>query len=155
MKLSTKGRYGLSAMIDLAVNSQDDVVSMQSIARRQQISEHYLEQLLSRLRKAALVTSARGAFGGYRLARPAEEISVGDVLRALEGNLDAVTCHGYDADGGCDDADFCVTKAVWKRINDGIAHAVDTMMLSELAEESRRLMESGQARNVTCAGNEK
>ena len=87
MKLSTKGRYGLSAMIDLAVYSENEAVSLNSIAERQHISEGYLEQLMAKLKKAGLVTSIRGASGGYRLARPASEVSVGDILRALEGKI--------------------------------------------------------------------
>ena len=87
MKLSTKGRYGLSAMIDLAVYSENEAVSLNSIAERQHISEGYLEQLMAKLKKAGLVTSIRGASGGYYLAKPASEISVGDILRALEGSL--------------------------------------------------------------------
>ena len=94
MKLSTKGRYGLRALIDLAVYCEEEAVSIQSIAKRQNISDRYLEQLMGKLKRAGLVTSVRGAGGGYRLARPSGKISVGDALRALEGNLDAVTCPG-------------------------------------------------------------
>ena len=92
MKLSTKGRYGLRAMIDLAQYSEQEAVSISSIAQRQNISESYLEQLVAKLKKSGLVMSTRGAQGGYRLARPADEISVGDVLRALEGGLNLVEC---------------------------------------------------------------
>ena len=88
MKLSTKGKYGLRALIDLAQYSEDSPVSITSIARRQDISERYLEQLMSKLKKAGLVKSIRGANGGYVLAKEAKDISVGDVLRALEGNLE-------------------------------------------------------------------
>lgn len=84
MKLSTKGRYGLRAMIDLARYSEEEPVSISSIASRQDISERYLEQLVGLLKKAGLVQSIRGATGGYVLAKGAKEISVGDVLRALE-----------------------------------------------------------------------
>ncbi len=151
MKLSTKGRYGLRALIDLAVFSQNEAVSIQSIAQRQQISDNYLEQLMAKLKKAGLVTSTRGACGGYRLARPASEISVGDVLRALEGNLEAVTCPGTGDIGGCETADLCVTRFVWQKINDSIAHTVDTMMLEELVEESRKLIrEKGVVRSENC-----
>lgn len=144
MKLSTKGRYGLRALIDLAVYCTEDAVSIQSIAKRQNISDRYLEQLMGKLRRAGLVVSVRGAGGGYRLARPAEEISVGEVLRALEGNLDAVTCPGNDSEQGeqgCEEADVCVTRYVWKRINDSITQAVDSIMISQLVEESRRIQE--------------
>lgn len=110
MKLSTKGRYGLRAMIDLAVYSEKEPVSIQSIADRQNISERYLEQLMASLKKEGLVKSIRGANGGYQLARPAIGISVGDILRALEGDLRAVTCpaNGEEGNGGCENADLCV-----------------------------------------------
>ena len=109
MKLSTKGRYGLRAMIDLAVYSEKEPVSIQSIADRQNISERYLEQLMASLKKEGLVKSIRGANGGYQLARPAIGISVGDILRALEGDLRAVTCpaNGEEGNGGCENADLC------------------------------------------------
>ena len=151
MKLSTKGRYGLRALIDLAVHSQDGAVSIQSIAKRQSISDNYLEQLMANLKKAGLVTISRGACGGYRLAVPASEISVGDVLRALEGDLKAVTCAGNEPESTCEGADLCVTRVVWKKINDSIAHTVDTMMLEELVEESRKLvLEKGVPKNQGC-----
>lgn len=143
MKLSTKGRYGLRALIDLAVYSEESAVSISSIAARERISESYLEQLVAKLRKAGLVTSIRGAGGGYKLARPAQEISVGDILRALEGNLEAVECAGLDADRGCEEADFCVTKYVWQRINESITQAVDDIKLSQLAEESKAVKSRG------------
>ena len=115
MKLSTKGRYGLRALVDLAVNSREEAVCIQSIADRQNISESYLEQLMRLLRKAGLVQSVRGAGGGYRLAKPAESISVGDILRALEGDLEAVNCKAFQKEHPCEGADICVTKYVWKR----------------------------------------
>lgn len=145
MKLSTKGRYGLRALIDLAVYSEESAVSISSIAAREHISESYLEQLVAKLKKAGLVKSIRGAGGGYMLARPAEEISVGDILRALEGNLEAVACAGLDAEGGCEEADFCVTKYVWQRINDSITQAVDEIKLSQLVEESKAVKDRGSA----------
>src|SRR5699024_2659435 len=98
-------RYGLRAMIDLALYSEEEAVSIQSISGRQNISVSYLEQLMGKLRRAGLVASVRGAMGGYRLAKPAAEISVGDVLRALEGDLQAVICPGNDSENGCEGAD--------------------------------------------------
>lgn len=144
MKLSTKGRYGLRALVDLALNCGEEAVCIQSIANRQNISESYLEQLMRLLRKAGLVRSVRGAGGGYQLAKPAENISVGDVLRALEGNLEAVDCGAFQKEHPCEGADICVTKYVWKRINDAIRQAVDSIMLAELVEESRRIQDSHQ-----------
>ncbi|MDD3278799.1 MAG: Rrf2 family transcriptional regulator [Lachnospiraceae bacterium] len=148
MKLSTKGRYGLRALIDLAsCEDECEVVSIQSIAERQKISESYLEQLVRLLKKAGLVTSQRGACGGYRLAKPAEQISVGDILRALEGNLDAVTCPANqdDSGAGCQDADFCVTRYVWKQINDSITLTVNSIMLDQLVQENRKLRSQGKS----------
>ncbi len=151
MKLSTKGRYGLRALLDLALHNEEEAVSLQSIAERQNISMGYLEQLMRMLKREGLVSSVRGAGGGYHLAKPAAEISVGDILRALEGNLDAVTCPGNQENGGCQGADLCVTRFVWQRINDSITQAVDTMMLKQLVEESRRLQkEKGQVPAQIC-----
>ena len=141
MKLSTRAKYGLKALIDLGLYSEKEAVSLQSIAGRQNISVSYLEQLMALLKKAGLVKSVRGAAGGYFLGRPAEEISVADIVRVLEGGLVAATCPVTVGDGGCQGSDLCVAKLVWKRINDSITDAVDTLMLSELIEESRRIHE--------------
>ena len=139
MKLSTKGRYGLRALIDLAVHSQGGTpVSIMSISARQDLSERYLEQLMAMLKKAGIVRSIRGAGGGYVLARDAGDISVGDVLRALEGKLDPVDCAGLDPGGECRGADSCVTKYVWKRINESINRTVDEIRLDQLVAESRK-----------------
>ncbi|HIY62377.1 MAG TPA: Rrf2 family transcriptional regulator [Candidatus Mediterraneibacter stercoripullorum] len=143
MKLSTKGRYGLRALIDLAQHSGEGPVSIMSISERQDISERYLEQLVSLLKKAGLVQSVRGAGGGYRLAKRMEEISVGDVLRALEGSLKPVECAGLEPDGRCAASDSCVTKYVWQRINESIAHTVDEIYLDQLVEESRKMNPEG------------
>ena len=138
MKLSTKGRSGLRALIDLAQYSGEAPVSITSISARQELSERYLEQLMSMLKKAGLVKSIRGAGGGYVLAKDMAEISVGDVLRALEGSLEPVECAGLEPDGGCKAADYCVTKYVWQRINDSISRTVDEIRLDQLVEESRK-----------------
>ena len=96
-------------------------------------AERYLEQLMSKLKKSGIVKSIRGAAGGYILARPMEEISVGDILRALEGSLDPVDCPGL-LEEGCKSADSCVTKYVWKRINDSINRTVDEIRLDQLVK---------------------
>lgn len=142
MKLSTKGRYGLKAVIDIAVNSETEVVALSGIAQRQNISINYLEQLIAKLKKAGIVLSFRGAQGGYTLAKKPEEISVGDILRALEGDLSPVDCAEVISGGNtCSGSDLCVTKYVWKRISDSINKTVDEMMLSELVQESRDVLE--------------
>ena len=138
MKLSTKGRYGLRALIDLAVHSEREPVSISSISARQNLSERYLEQLMGKLKRAGMVKSVRGAQGGYQLAKEKKEISVGDILRALEGSLEAVECPGLKEEQGCEEADFCVTKYVWKRINDSITSAVDEITLEQLVTESKK-----------------
>ena len=135
MKLSTKGRYGLRALIDLALYGEKEAVSIQSISARQMISDSYLEQLVRKLKKAGLVTSVRGAQGGYRLAKPAQEISVGDVLRAL-----AVSC-GDENNANCLGQDLCVARYVWEKVNKSIQETVDSIMISQLVEESRRIQE--------------
>ena len=128
-------------MVDLAVHSEKESVTLGSIAMRENISEAYLEQLISKLKRAQLVNSTRGAQGGYRLAKRAEEISVGEVLTALEGNLDAVQCPGLSEEG-CQTGDLCVAKYVWQKVNESIAQTVNGIYLSDLAEESRRIREN-------------
>lgn len=152
MKLSTKGRYGLRAVLDLALNSETEAVALSSIAERQSISISYLEQLIAKLRKAGIVESIRGAKGGYVLARPAEEISVGDILRALEGDLNPVDCAEIMGEHSCGASDICVTKYVWKRISDSINNVVDTLMLSELVAESREVQagKPEKKNNILC-----
>lgn len=140
MKLSTKGRYGLRAIVDLAVYSEEQPVSIREIAKRQNISVRYLEQLLSKLKKAGMIKSVRGAQGGYLLAKPPEDVSVGDVLRALEGDLIAVDCAELmDGSEECSGSRYCVTKTVWKKVNDNIQQTVDAILLSELIEESKTI----------------
>nr|WP_294491503.1 Rrf2 family transcriptional regulator [uncultured Mediterraneibacter sp.] len=149
MKLSTKGRYGLRALIDLAQYSDEESpVSITSISARQDISERYLEQLMSMLKKAGLVRSIRGAGGGYVLAKDMTDISVGDILRALEGSLEPVECPGLESDEGCSVSDSCVTKYVWKRINDSINQTVDEIRLDQLVAESRKKGCAGMERRL-------
>ena len=152
MKISTKGKYGLRAMIDLAQYSEQEAVSISSIAQRQKISESYLEQLVAKLKKAGLVVSIRGAAGGYRLARPASGISVGDVLRALEGDVRAVICTAQTEEG-CEGEELCVTKYVWQRINESIEKTVDEMMIDQLVAESRKAQEKAKAHSVDYSQN--
>ena len=141
MKLSTKGRYGLKAIMDIAEYSADEAVCIKHISERQNISERYLEQLMRKLRKAGLVKSVRGANGGYMLAKEPSEISVGDIIRATEGDLKAVHCGGDDPDNTCGNADLCAARYVWDRINNAIEAAVDTVYLSELVDKSLELKE--------------
>ena len=137
LKITTKGRYGLRALIDLAKYSEIEPVSINSIATRQGISERYLEQLMTLLKKAGIIKSIRGAGGGYVLAREMSEISVGDVLRALEGSLEPVECAAFSQEDSCEAAGGCVTKYVWQRINESINQTVNEISLKQLVDESR------------------
>ena len=141
MKLTTKGRYGLRAVIDLAKYAKNEPVSLSDVAERQGISISYLEQFMAKLKKAGIVQSTRGAQGGYSLAKHPENISVGEILRALEGSLSPVDCSAVDGEGEteCSASNFCVTKYVWKRINDSINDTVNNIFLSELLAESENV----------------
>ena len=150
MKISTKGRYGLRALIDLARYSEIEPVSISSIAARQNISERYLEQLMTLMKKAGLVKSVRGAGGGYVLAREMETISVGDVLRSLEGNLEPVECTGFDEEDSCEAAGGCVTKYVWQRINESINKTVNEISLKQLVEESKQVNKTHLSQQMKC-----
>lgn len=134
MKLSTKGRYGLRAMVDLVLNSKEENLSLKSISKRQNISMNYLEQIISVLKKSGYVKSTRGARGGYSLAKSPDDISVGDILRALEGNLNPVDCALVNENKQCDDVDCCITKVVWKKISDSINDVVNNISLQDLVD---------------------
>lgn len=138
MKLSTKGRYGLKAMFQLAISQGDQPVPLKQIAEKQNLSENYLEQLFSTLRKDGLINSVRGAQGGYLLARPPEEITVGNILRALEGELAPSDCITDGADE-CEREDICVTKNVWIKIKDSIDQVVDSISLKDMMEDNEKL----------------
>lgn len=144
MKISTKGRYGLRAVIDIAIHGENEPVSLSDIAIRQNLSISYLEQLIAKLKKANIVTSVRGAKGGYSLAAPQDKISVGDILRALEGDLSPVNCSEVTENGEpCKDSGQCITKVVWRRISDSINNAVDNLMLSDLLRDTEPEQNSG------------
>ncbi len=142
MKLSTKGRYGLRAMVDLALNATDHKVTIKSISERQGISENYLERIIALLKKAGYVTSSRGAQGGYRLSRAPLDISVGEILRALEGDLNPVDCTLTNDDKECSQKNLCVTKFVWKRISDSINEAVDSISLQDMVDEQLEIQKT-------------
>ncbi len=141
MKLSTKGRYGVKAMIDLAVHAQEGRVVLKEIAQRQNISEHYLEQIMSLLRKAGLVKSIRGAYGGYILANEPKNITVGKILRALEGSLAPVDCVTGDEAFECDEEMKCVAKGIWLQIWDSVNQVVDSITLEQLVEQYKDINE--------------
>lgn len=130
MKLSTRGRYGLMALEVLKDAYGQEVVSVASIAEEKKLSSSYLERLFSQLKKAGLVTSIRGPQGGYSLSRPPEEISIGEVLMALEGEMELSCCDGEDS--ACGLAMPCRTKHVLDRIEAAISDATESISLAEL-----------------------
>ena len=124
-------------MVELAARGGS--VNLKTLAERQGVSPNYLEQIVAELKKNKLVVAKRGASGGYALSRPPEDISAGDVLRALEGNLSPVACidfedGGEDAACGAGDCRFCRTKSVWSRLRDSVNEAVDSVSLRDLAD---------------------
>lgn len=136
MRLSTRGHYGLKAMFDLAQHFGSEPIPLKSVAERQNLSEHYLEQLIAILRKAGLVKSVRGSQGGYILAREPVQITVGDVIRALEGPIAPVYCVSEEDPGNCDEADYCITRTVWARVRDSIAGVLDAISLADMCREA-------------------
>lgn len=136
MKISTRGRYALRLMIDLAMAPEGELVTIKSIAARQEISDKYLEQIITVLSRAGLVKSTRGAQGGYRLTKPAADYTVGMILRVIEGSLVPVACM-EDEPNQCQRVDKCVTLDVWKQLSDAINGVVDNITLEELAQKQR------------------
>lgn len=139
MKFSTKGRYGLRAMVDLAVHAKGDHVALYSIAERQGISTNYLEQVFSVLRKAGLVKSVKGAQGGYILAESPTEIKVGRILRALEGPLSVIDERAESSHENETSIQQCIRTVVWNKMNESLNELADSVTLEDLAENYRKL----------------
>ena len=131
MKISTKGRYALRLMLDLASNDSGTPIRLKDVAKRQRISEKYLEQIISILNKAGFVKSVRGPQGGYSLSRTPADYTVGMILRLTEGSLCPVDC-AAEENGSCDREDTCVTRMLWKKLDDAISSVVDHVSLEEL-----------------------
>lgn len=142
MKISTKGRYGLRALTDLAMQSQNEAISLVKVARRQHISLNYLEQVFATLRKAGIVKSQKGAQGGYLLAKKPEEIKVGDVLTALEGEFSIID--DMDTDASFDAVRCAIRELVWDRINQSVNSYLEEYTLAELIENHERLGRGNQ-----------
>lgn len=133
MKISTKGRYALRLMMDLAENNTGSPISLKDVAKRQDISDKYLEQIISILNKAGYVRSVRGAQGGYMLKMEPQNYTVGMILRQTEGSLAPVACI-EDDEIACDRQQQCVTSIVYKKINDAISGVVDNITLQDLVD---------------------
>ncbi len=134
MKISTRARYGLKAMIDIALNEEKGAVSLNAIAERNGISENYLEQLIAALKRGGFVKSVRGAGGGYKLNMPPEDITVCQLLEALEGSLSLVECgdEGTCGSAGCSG---CTAKTVWQRLSANLKETAGSITLKDLIAE--------------------
>jgi len=141
VKLSTRGEYGLRAMFDLAQHYGEGPIPIKSVAERQDISEHYLEQLIAVLRKAGLVKSVRGAQGGYILSRDPEEITVGDIIRVLEGPIAPVDCLNAGEGEGCERAETCVTRDIWEKVRDSISDVLDSFTLADMVARASKMQQ--------------
>lgn len=133
MKISTKGRYALRMMLDLASNYTGSPISLKDIANRQGISDKYLEQIISVLNRAGYVKSVRGAQGGYLLSKEPKDYTVGKILRLTEGSLAPVTCI-EDDEINCERQDACVTVILWKKIDEAVRNVVDNTTLQDLLD---------------------
>lgn len=135
MKLSTKGKYGVRALFEIARNYGNGPLSIKEIAGRQKISLSYLEQILHRLGKAGIIESVRGPHGGYVLARRPAEVTIGDVVRSLEGPIALSHCLEPGFTDGCYQADDCVARMVWTRVGEKIEEALDSISFEHLLRQ--------------------
>ncbi len=155
MKLSTKGKYGVRALFEIARNYGKGPLSIKEIAERQHISLSYLEQILHRLGKAGIIESVRGPHGGYELARKPVDLTIGDVVRALEGPIALSHClePGATADG-CYQAEDCVARMVWSRVGEKIEEALDSITFEQLLHQyhGKDREQPGHRKKLVAAG---
>lgn len=145
MKLTSKGRYAVTAMLDVALHSRKGPVSLADISERQEISLSYLEQLFSRLRRQELVQSVRGPGGGYKLGRLPEDIAVGEVIQAVDESVDATRCQGHS---DCQGGERCLTHSLWQDLSERISLFLNSITLGELmAKQDVKLVAGRQDRN--------
>lgn len=134
MRLTSKGRYAVTAMLDVALHADSGPVPLADISDRQGISLSYLEQLFSRLRKQGLVASVRGPGGGYRLGMDPSEISIGKVIAAVNESVDATRCQGHES--GCQGGTQCLTHSLWQELSSRISNFLDEITLGELVSQA-------------------
>ena len=137
MKMSTKGRYGIKAMLELALVYEIETMSVKSIAKKQNISELYLEQIFSMLRKAQLIKSVRGAKGGYSLTRNPKNITIKNIIDVVEGPISISDC--IEKDANCDNLDKCATRVLWVKIRDAIDNIFSSVTLHDIIDEHNKL----------------
>ncbi|MFZ1246131.1 MAG: Fe-S cluster assembly transcriptional regulator IscR [Azonexus sp.] len=134
MRLTTKGRFAVTAMMDLALRGEDGPVALASISERQKISLSYLEQLFGKLRRYKLVDSVRGPGGGYCIARPVSQVAVADIIRAVDEQLDATQCGGRE---NCHDEHRCMTHDLWSTLNTKMYDYLASVTLADLVEKEK------------------
>ena len=134
MKISSKSRYGLRALVDLAANSENENITIKSIAKRQEISENYTENIFSELRRAGIVRGKKGSQGGYVLIKEASNLKIGDVIRAIEGPIKII-----DDDANENAIDKCIRKNVWNKIDQTLNDFMDSITLEDLVKEYKRV----------------
>jgi Rrf2 family iron-sulfur cluster assembly transcriptional regulator len=134
MRLTTKGRFAVTAMLDLALHSEKGPVTLSGISGRQKISLSYLEQLFGKLRRRALVESVRGPGGGYNLARPADRVTVADIICAVEEPIDSTACGGRE---NCQENQRCMTHELWEDLNATVYGFLRNVTLAQLVERQR------------------
>lgn len=136
MKISTKGRYAIRLMLDLAENQNDGYVALKDIAERQEISKKYLEQIVPMLNKSGVLMTTRGFQGGYKLAKAPDKYTVGDILRITEGSLAPVACLEYEPNT-CEKCDDCLTLSIWKGLYKTITDYLDSITLQDIIDSDR------------------
>lgn len=136
MKISTKGRYGLRALVDLVINSRGEHISLSSIAERQNISEQYMEHVFSTLRKAGIVNSVKGPRGGYTLSSQASHLKISTILEALEGDLSITESNTSRVEGEFNCIEYSITELLWERIDFATKQILDETTLQDLADDS-------------------
>jgi Rrf2 family iron-sulfur cluster assembly transcriptional regulator len=149
MRLTSKGRYAVTAMLDLALQVHHGPVTLAGISERQGISLSYLEQLFTRLRKNGLVSSTRGPGGGYSLSRPAHEIAVAEVVTAVDESVDATRCGGR---GDCQDGKRCLTHELWAELSDEIYRFLNEITLGDLVDQGKTGQQAAKAAAGTHVG---
>ena len=146
MRISTKGRYGARLMLELALYYGKGTVLLKDIAKREEISEGYLEHLLPSLKAAGLVNSSRGAHGGYTLAKTPSEITLREVVQALEGPLSPAEC--VDTPNVCQRVRFCVTRDIWKKLGEKISQTLESVTLKDMVEMQKNKGETSLIYNI-------
>lgn len=140
MKLSTRGRYGTRALLDLACHREEGLIPLKDIAHRQQISLHYLEHLITPFIVAGIVTSSRGPAGGVQLAKSPHEIKLSEVIRAVEGSIVPVEC--VNDPGVCSRSELCVTRDIWAELKRAMDEVLESTTLQDLVERQERKRQS-------------